>query len=68
MARAYVQRYHEVVSVSAESLWLQVQAERALGAKEHYLKYAKQLLNDFPDSEQAGLVGEMARNDRNRSD
>ena len=64
MARAYIQRYHAVSKASAATLWVQVQAERALGAREHYLKYAKQLLNDFPDSEQAGLVGELARNDR----
>ncbi|MCW8831470.1 MAG: type IV pilus biogenesis/stability protein PilW [Gammaproteobacteria bacterium] len=64
MARAYVQRYHAVNKPSAESLWLQVQAERALGATEHYLKYARQLLDEFPDSEQAGLVGELGRRDR----
>ncbi len=64
MARAYVQRYHAINKLSAESLWVQVQAERALGAKEHYHKYARQLLDEFPDSEQAGLVGELARRDR----
>lgn len=64
MARAHIQRYHAVVQPSAESLWVQVQAEKALGAQEHFMKYAKQLVNDFPDSEQAGWVGELARNDR----
>ena len=66
MARAYVQRYHAINKPSAESLWVQVQAERALGAKEHYHKYARQLLDEFPDSEQAGLVGELARRDRTK--
>ena len=66
MARAYIQRYHAIARPTAESLWLQVQSEKALGAKEHYLKYAKQLLNDFPDSDEAGMLEEMARNDRIR--
>ncbi|MDH5711121.1 MAG: type IV pilus biogenesis/stability protein PilW [Gammaproteobacteria bacterium] len=63
-ARAYIQRYHAINKPSAESLWVQVQAERALGAKEHYHKYARAILDDFPDSEQARLVGELARRDR----
>jgi type IV pilus assembly protein PilF len=66
MARAYIQRYHAIARPTAESLWLQVQSEKALGAKEHYLKYARQLLNDFPDSDEAGMLEEMARNDRIR--
>ena len=66
MARAYIQRFHAVAKPSAESLWLQIQAERALGAKEHYLKYARQLLKDFPDSDEAGLLEEMARDERIR--
>ena len=63
-ARAYIQRYHAINKPSAESLWVQVQAERALGAKEHYHKYAREILDEFPDSEQARLVGELARRDR----
>ena len=64
MSRAYIQRYHAINNPSAESLWVQIQAERALGAKEHYHKYARQLLDEFPDSEQAGLVEELGRRDR----
>ncbi|MDH3342657.1 MAG: type IV pilus biogenesis/stability protein PilW [Gammaproteobacteria bacterium] len=64
MARAFIERYHAINKPSAESLWLQVQAERALGAKEHYYKYARQLLDEFPDSEQAGLVEELGHRDR----
>lgn len=67
-ARAYIQRFHAINKPSAESLWVQVQAERALGAKEHYHKYARQLLDEYPDSEQAGLVGELARRDRIKED
>jgi len=66
MARAYIQRYHAIARPSAESLWLQIQSEKALGAKEHYLKYARQLLNDFPDSDEAGMLEEIARNERIR--
>ena len=66
MARAYIQRYHAVAKPTAESLWLQIQSEKALGAEEHYLKYARRLLKDYPDSDEAGLLEEMARNERIR--
>ena len=66
MARAYIQRYHSVRSVSAESLWLQAQAERALGAKDHYMKIARQLIKDFPDSNESGWVEAQARNEQLR--
>lgn len=66
MARAYIQRYHAIARPTAESLWLQVQAEKALGAQDHYMKYARKLLNDFPDSDEAGMLEEMARNERIR--
>ncbi len=66
MARAYIQRYHAIAKPTAESLWIQVQSEKALGAEEHYLKYARKLLKDFPDSDQAGMLEEMARNERIR--
>ena len=66
MARAYSQRYHALVKPSAESLWIQVQAERALGATKHYRKYAKLILSDFPDSNEAGWVEELGDSDRIR--
>ena len=66
MARAYSQRYHALAEPSAESLWIQVQAERALGATEHYRKYAKLILSDFPDSNEAGWVEELGDSDRIR--
>jgi type IV pilus assembly protein PilF len=62
MARAYIQRYHDVKPASAESLWIQVQAEKALGDEIHYMKYARQIINDFPDSDEAGWVEAQARN------
>jgi len=66
MARAYIQRYHDVRPASAESLWLQIQAERALGAKKHYIKYARQLIRDFPDSNEAGWAEAQARSEQLR--
>lgn len=66
MARAYIQRYHSVVQASAESLWIQVQAEKNLGAKDHYLKYARQLIQEFPDSDEAGWVEAQARSEQLR--
>ena len=65
-ARAYIQRYHAINKPSAGSLWVQVQAERALGAKKHYYKYARQILDEFPDSKQAGLVERLWYRDRKR--
>ena len=66
MARAYIQRYHAVVPATAASLWIQTQAEKALGAKEHYMKYARKLIKDFPDSDEAGWVEAQARSERLR--
>ena len=52
-ARAYLQRLHEQVKPNAESLWLGVQTERALGDKNAEASYAMLLKNGFPDSPQA---------------
>lgn len=66
MARAYVQRFHAIKQPTAESLWLQAQSEKALGAHEHYMKVAKRLLNDFPDSHEAGMLDQSVHNERRR--
>ena len=66
MARAYIERYHAVSAPSAESLWIQLQAEKALGAHDHYVKYAKQLIKDFPDSDEAGWVEAESGNEQFR--
>jgi len=66
MARAYIQRYHAVQAPSASSLWIQIQAEKALGAKDHYMKYARKLIKDFPDSDEAGWVEAQARSEQLR--
>ncbi len=61
MARAYIQRYHAVARASAESLWLQAQAEKALGAMDAYNEVVQQLLDEFPDSPQAGQLQSRQR-------
>ena len=66
MARAYIQRYHAVQAPTPASLWIQIQAEKALGAKDHYMKYARKLINDFPDSDEAGWVEAQARSEQLR--
>jgi len=66
MARAYIQRYHAVKPASAASLWIQIQAEKNLGAKDHYMKYARKLIKDFPDSDEAGWVEAQARSEQLR--
>jgi len=66
MARAYIQRYHAVHAATAASLWIQIQAEKELGAKDHYMKYARKLIQDFPDSDEAGWVEAQARSEQLR--
>ena len=53
MARAYMQRYHAITQPSSASLWLQIQAEKALGDKKHFMQLSSQLLDDFPESPEA---------------
>ena len=67
MSRAYIERYHQRNKTTAQSLWIQVQAEKALGAKEYYIKYAKQLIAEFPDSDEAGWAQEQARDEQLRN-
>ena len=58
-ARAYLQRYHQVSTPSAESLWLAVQAEHALGDSNAEASYALMLRSRFPDSPQAAQIGKL---------
>ncbi len=60
MARAYMQRYHSVSSPSAESLWYQLQAERALDDQKNFLRLSRELLKQFPDSPQADLLMDLS--------
>lgn len=52
-SRAYLQRLHEQARPNAESLWLGVQTERALGDRNAEASYSMLLKNNFPDSPQA---------------
>ena len=60
MARAYMQRYHSLATATAESLWFQIQAEKALGDQQFFIKLSRQLLNRFPDSPQAKQLMELS--------
>lgn len=60
MARAYMQRYHSVSLPSAESLWYQLQAEKALDDQKNFLRLSRELLKKFPDSPQADMLMEFS--------
>lgn len=60
MARAYMQRYHSNSTPTAYSLWLQIQAERALGDKPNFIKLSQTLLDKFPESPEAEKVMELS--------
>lgn len=55
-ARAYLQRYLEISSHTAKSLWLGVRVEKQLGDKDALSSYTLLLKNKFPDSEETGLL------------
>ena len=60
MARAYLQRFHSVTTATSESLWLQIQAEKALGDQQYFIKISRQLLNKFPESSEAKKLMELS--------
>jgi len=60
MARAYMQRYHSNTTPTAYSLWLQIQAEHALGDKHNFVKLSRSLLEAFPESPEAEKVMELS--------
>ena len=55
-ARGYLQRYLEVASHNAQSLWLGIQIERELGDRDSVASYALQLEKGFPDAEETRLL------------
>ena len=59
MARAYMQRYHAAAPATAQSLWFQIQAEKALGDQQFFIKLSRQLLNKFPESREAEVLMEL---------
>lgn len=52
-ARAFLQRYHAVVSPSPQTLFLGVRVERALGDAAAAERFRRRLSADFPQSEEA---------------
>ena len=52
-ARAFLERYLAVANHNAETLWIGVQTEKALGNKALSEEYRGKLLNQFPASKQA---------------
>lgn len=55
-ARGYLQRYLEVGQQTARTLWLGIQIEKQMGDDNAVSSYALQLRNNFPDSQEAGLL------------
>ena len=61
--RAYLQRYSEVARHTAETLWIGIQAERALGDRDAVASSSLLLRNNFPESEQARRLNRPGAND-----
>lgn len=55
-ARAYLQRYLEVSTHTAKSLWLGINIETELGDKDALASYKLLLKNKFPNSKEASLL------------
>jgi len=60
-ARGFLQRYQGLVKDNAEILWYGWQIERALGHQQLAESYRRQLLEKFPNSEQALKVQHISR-------
>jgi type IV pilus assembly protein PilF len=58
-ARAFLQRYLDVAAVSPAILWLGVRVERNLGDEASAARYAKQLQEKFPTSQEATVLREQ---------
>ncbi|MDH3379737.1 MAG: type IV pilus biogenesis/stability protein PilW, partial [Gammaproteobacteria bacterium] len=52
-ARAHLQRYFDSGALNSQSLFLAVQVERNLGARDLESSYAKQLRLQYPKSQEA---------------
>ncbi len=55
--RAYIQRYEAVASHSAATLWLAIRVEQGLNDEAQVKRYSDKLRSRFPNSEQAGQLG-----------
>ena len=65
-ARGYLQRFEAIAPYSAESLWLGVRIEQALGDRDASARYALLLRNNFPDTAQAKDLQEWENERRTR--
>jgi type IV pilus assembly protein PilF len=65
-ARAYIQRYDAAANPGAESLWLGVRIENALGDKSAAGGYALKLKNDFPKTKEAESLREWENEHRSQ--
>jgi len=65
-ARAYIQRFDGVSAPSAESLWLGVRIESALGDLSAAGNYALKLKNNFPNSVEAANLREWEKEHRDQ--
>jgi len=54
-ARAYMQRYHDIVAGSSASLWLGIRIEKELGDQSIVSKLGRDLITKFPDSDETQL-------------
>ncbi len=54
-ARAFLQRYMEIAPATPQTLWLGVRVERNLGDEAAAAKYAIQLQEKFPESQETAL-------------
>jgi type IV pilus assembly protein PilF len=64
--RAYLQRLQEVSPLTAEFLWIGVQAEEVLGDKNAQASYSLGLKNRYPESEQTQALVEWERSQGER--
>lgn len=62
-AKALLQRYDNHAKATAETLWLQVRTERALGDDKAAKHYAHELLSRFPASDQTQKLQQTQVND-----
>ena len=60
-ARAYLQRYSELVAPEPRSLWLGILIERKLGDAQAVANYSMRLKSNFPNTEEARLLRESEK-------
>lgn len=56
LARAYTRRFEQIAQHTAQTLWIAIQSENALGNKTAAENYSKQLRLRFPDADEANKL------------